>query len=497
MKASLTIPFALDSHERLVAARDLPKLALGPFRCAACRSPVILKQGEVRTWYFSHLPGSDCAKGFETALHMLAKQILVEHRHVRVPALVCADENSLVDAITVCDEHTIRWDAADEAEKWMDGIRPDFVANCGDQLLIVEVVVTHEPDTNKLAQLDLLAMPALEINLSNVERNVTVDALTHRIADTVAGKRWLFYPGWAEARALLDARLKEDEARLEEEEAELAAELSREKAQARRERAAALARQAAARRKIEQANELFRHAPDADKKEFLARKLGLAERDWPPVLGSVVRGASSVKARTRIWQADVFRKFIHGHRSLRSKPAVTVDGVAEWLTQRYVVLPAASTSLRVAVWDFLSLLEKHGYLRRKIRQEFEILQDALPAQGHPGLTYALHPAARRHAWTFLDKQLCRGNGPLSGCGTDRRTAAAGRGTTREGQLLHREYHVQRGGIRGQRVARVSLAARTDGGVPGGCGNLRARLTGCPVSGSEKFPATRKRYVRKF
>jgi hypothetical protein len=31
------------------------------------------------------------------------------------------DENSLAEAITVCDEHTIGWDAAGEADKWMDG----------------------------------------------------------------------------------------------------------------------------------------------------------------------------------------------------------------------------------------------------------------------------------------------------------------------------------------------------------------------------------------
>ncbi|WP_238467391.1 competence protein CoiA family protein [Paraburkholderia tagetis] len=396
----MTIPFALDPLGHLVAARDLPKLAPGPFRCAACQSPVILKQGETRTWHFSHSPGSDCASGFETSLHLLAKQILLEHRHLRSPALICVDDSSLREDITVCEEHTIRWDVEGEAEKWMDSIRPDFVVDCGEQLLIVEVIVTHEVDAYKLAQLERLATPALAIDLSDVERDVTVDALTERIVETAAGKRWLFYPGWAEALAILDARLKEDEARLAEEEAEAAAAFAAE-------RATVLARQAAARLKVERANELFRQAPDADKMEFLARKLTLAERDWPTVLGGSVRCASSVKARTRIWQADVFRKFIHGQRSLRSRPALTVDAVAAWLTQRYAVLPTASTSLRVAVRDFLCLLETHGYLRRKVSEEFEILKDALSV---PGQTprYVLHPAAaatRGLFWTrnYLDE----------------------------------------------------------------------------------------------
>ncbi|MCA8494019.1 competence protein CoiA family protein [Burkholderia arboris] len=401
----MTIPFALNPLGRLVAARDLPKHAEGPFLCAACRSPVILKQGEVMTWHFAHRPGPDCASGFETALHLLAKQILLEHRHLRVPALVCVDESSLDEDITVCNERTMRWDAPGEVEKWMDGIRPDFVVDCGDHLLIVEVVVTHKPDDNKLAQLDRLAMPALAIDLSDVARDVTVDTLMHRILDTVVAKRWLVYPGWAEAQAQLDARLADEEA-------ECAAERARERAQERREhdlarpeQAAEMARQEAIRSKREAANERFRQASDAEKQAFLAWKLGLAEREWPPVFGSPVRGAAAVPARAWIWQADVFRKFIQGQRSLRSAPALSVEVVAEWLIQRYAVLPTASTSLRVAVWEFLCLLETHGYLRRRVRQEFEILKDSLIAPGQLEPTHTLHPAAAATRGLFWSRNF--------------------------------------------------------------------------------------------
>ena len=400
MKAGLTIPFALNALGHVVAARDLPKQARGPFRCAACQRSVILKQGEVRTWHFSHLPGSDCTKGFETALHLLAKQILVEHRHLRAPSLVSVDESSLKKNITLCNEHVIHWTAAGEAEKWMDGIRPDFVANCGEHLLIVEVVVTHEPDDNKLAQLDRLAIPALEIDLSDVARDATIDTLTHRILDTVEGKQWLFYPGWAAAQAVLAERrreevalLREEEARLEEEEAEMVAEYAKERAAARRESAAAMAQKVAARRRLEQANKRYRQATDAAKRAYLAQKLGLPEDDWPELFGSKVRWASAVKTHARIWQADVFRRFIHCQRGKRAASELTVDRVAEWLTQRYNVLPSASTSLPVAVWDFLSLLEQHGYLRRRQGQEFEILKDVLPEQERLEPTHPQSPAA--------------------------------------------------------------------------------------------------------
>ncbi len=94
------------------------------------------------------------------ARRLLVTQILLEHRYLRAPALVCEDESLLVEDVTMCNEHIIRWDVADEVEKWTDGIRPDFVADCRDHLLIVEVVVSHEPDDNKPAQLDRHAFPS-------------------------------------------------------------------------------------------------------------------------------------------------------------------------------------------------------------------------------------------------------------------------------------------------------------------------------------------------
>ncbi|WGS45250.1 hypothetical protein LFL97_21110 [Burkholderia sp. JSH-S8] len=56
---------------------------------------------------------------------------------------------------------------------------------------------------------------------------------------------------------------------------------------------------------------------------------------------------------------------------------MTVEAVADWLIERYDIASSKSTSVRVAVWDFLSALERADYLRRVVRQEFEILRDVL------------------------------------------------------------------------------------------------------------------------
>ncbi|HBN6128815.1 TPA: hypothetical protein L3M38_003792, partial [Clostridioides difficile] len=125
------------------------------------------KQGNVRLWHFAHKAETACTTAFETTLHLLAKQILVESDTLRAPALVCQlhEQPSRAD-ITLCVEHTLRWDVAGETEVWVDGIRPDFRGVCQGKVIFVEVTVTHEPDLLKLEALKRLQTPALEIDLS-------------------------------------------------------------------------------------------------------------------------------------------------------------------------------------------------------------------------------------------------------------------------------------------------------------------------------------------
>lgn len=129
--------------------------------------------------------------------------------------------------------------------------------------------------------------------------------------------------------------------------------------------------------KIEKANARFRSATPAQKVAFLTAKLGKPVTSWPAILGHEVRGASAINVSTRIWQADVFRRHILRQRARNPNQRVTVEAVADWLIERYGIASSESTSVRVAVWDFLSTLERADYLRRCVRQEFEILRDVL------------------------------------------------------------------------------------------------------------------------
>ena len=61
--------------------------------CAACRAPLIARQGAIRRWHFSHAPGFVvCETGAETALHWMAKQIIAQWDDVTLPPLVYSSD---------------------------------------------------------------------------------------------------------------------------------------------------------------------------------------------------------------------------------------------------------------------------------------------------------------------------------------------------------------------------------------------------------------------
>lgn len=57
--------------------------------CPGCgRALIAYNHGRIRsTHYFGHVPGDECAKGLESAIHLAGKQAMVNAKRVRLPAL--------------------------------------------------------------------------------------------------------------------------------------------------------------------------------------------------------------------------------------------------------------------------------------------------------------------------------------------------------------------------------------------------------------------------
>lgn len=211
----------------LVHVEDAPRGASG-LLCPECRGELVAKKGAVRAHHFAHrgAGGGDdvpaCARAGETALHRLAKEIIVEEGGLQLPAVSYRSDGG---AQTLRDA---RWCAFHDArlEPREAGMRPDLIVSHhgpkGLAELAVEIHVTHRVGADKRARFAALDLPAIEIDLSRVDRKLDRAALASLILRR-ASRSWLFNRMARDAQARVDADAVERRRKQEADEARIQA----------------------------------------------------------------------------------------------------------------------------------------------------------------------------------------------------------------------------------------------------------------------------------
>lgn len=121
--------------------------------CAECHGELIAKQGNVKVHHFAHASGNNSLKCSQTALHLLAKEIIAEEK--RIPAFV--DGNITFVAVDSV-----------EQEKNLGDIKPDLYAEYNGKPVAVEIFVSHAVDDEKFAKIQNHRLTTFEINLSEL-----------------------------------------------------------------------------------------------------------------------------------------------------------------------------------------------------------------------------------------------------------------------------------------------------------------------------------------
>ena len=78
-----------------------------------------------------------------------------------------------------------------DVEQKLGSIIPDVIARIKGRKLLVEITVTHGVDDDKLKKIKELGLSWLEIDLSDVQRDLSRENLEKMIADETTHKRWL------------------------------------------------------------------------------------------------------------------------------------------------------------------------------------------------------------------------------------------------------------------------------------------------------------------
>lgn len=166
-----------------VSVYEVDKSDGAEYFCAECGGKFIAVQPSDprKQWFFRHERLSDCEASRETAIHLMAKQILVEERKIMLPYLVIKPEPEVyreykyhreIQLYRLGERKLYRFEAVQD-EVWMEGRVPDIVAVSGDRKLLIEIVVTHDIDEEKLSWIREQDISTTRVSLSTLPYKAT------------------------------------------------------------------------------------------------------------------------------------------------------------------------------------------------------------------------------------------------------------------------------------------------------------------------------------
>ena len=162
------------SDGRIVGVDQVPSGLACECVCTQCEHPLVAAKGDVYRHHFRHYAdGSTCGGGQETALHMLAKDIVMRATSIQLP------------------DDEVRSITSAELELTLGEVRPDVLIHTPQGDVAIEIAVEHRTGEVKTARLAAMNLPAVEIDVS-VYRGVLMSAEELEVAVlSTAARRWL------------------------------------------------------------------------------------------------------------------------------------------------------------------------------------------------------------------------------------------------------------------------------------------------------------------
>lgn len=354
--------------------------------CPGCGSSLQARKGDQNVWHFAH-DGRACTSGAETAVHLMAKQILAAERNIHLPAVQVSlsatdafGRERSVTAVLAKAQH-LQYTSVD-LEAAQGNRRADAVGTSASGVKHwVEVFVRHAVNSQKIEDLEARSWMSYEICLNDVHAFTSLDQLRIAVTASPERVRWLSYPGMENLRTnlaeklqrILDAIGRQKDA----DDAQVARTYAAQVCAAPTERLGRNRLQRERTRgeeRLQQANQSFRAANDQTKRAYLKAKLSLPDGPLPVLVDVDVRGHGSFGVPRDVWQADVFRKwvFADGRRDL------SLESILSWMALRYDITHVFEASPKVAVWTYFKFLQQSGFVRHKGGPYFQVIRDVAP-----------------------------------------------------------------------------------------------------------------------
>ena len=161
--------------------------------CPACGESLIARKGEKMMHHFAHKANSECEYGYQTSLHLAAKDILSEHKTIMLPEVILDFRNhgGSYKKLKISEPRKITFDRV-ILEKKQGEIIPDVIAYSGEKKIYIEIYVTHSIDENKLNRIRLDGISTIEVDLSKTNRSITKEDLTEILLTDNQLKKWIY-----------------------------------------------------------------------------------------------------------------------------------------------------------------------------------------------------------------------------------------------------------------------------------------------------------------
>ncbi len=180
MSALLT--YALDNKNQLVHIDSVQHGGACQCRCPHCQAPLDAKNGgQIREHHFAHSHGHYCEGAYETALHLLSKQIILKQEGIMLPE--SDDKNKPHGFIKLKDIKVEQWDNAFKIRPDIEGVMDDG------RRIIIECLVTHKINDKKYSIIIDNGLLCVEIDLTWLELNK--ESLQKFLTQESANRKWI------------------------------------------------------------------------------------------------------------------------------------------------------------------------------------------------------------------------------------------------------------------------------------------------------------------
>lgn len=176
-----------------------------------CNARLVAKHYKNRIDHFAHENESENCNGYETALHLAGKEIILKHKKLLIPKLEIDldlieeatligdtfnyqfegfyEESPYINTI-ISEERIIEFDKILIEKRYNDFI-PDLTLIKGEKKLLVEIVVSNDIDITKYEKIKSSNVSVLRIDLREYERDCN-NQIENEILYNPSNRNWVF-----------------------------------------------------------------------------------------------------------------------------------------------------------------------------------------------------------------------------------------------------------------------------------------------------------------